>query len=103
MSNELIKLHDTLEKFEDLYDVLSCYTGTKDTHCIIEELKYNDTLWQMSEQNDTTESDMEEWINEHWEYSVSCKVFKECGQCACWPVVSVQCMDKTFYFDWVTE
>lgn len=103
MSNELSKLHDTLEKFEDLYDVLSCYTGTKDTHGIIEELKCNDTLWQMSEQSDVTESDMEEWINEHWEYSVSCKVFKECGPCAGWPVVSVQCMDKTFYFDWVTE
>lgn len=103
MSNELIKLHDTLEKFEDLYDVLSCYTGTKDTHCIIEELKYNDTLWQMSEQNYTTESDMEEWVNEHWESSVSCEVFKECEPGACWPVVSVKCVGKTFYFDWVTE
>ena len=103
MSNELSKLHNMLGKFEDLYDVLSCYTGTEDTHCIVEELKYNDTLWQMSEQNDTTESDTEEWINEHWESSVSCKVFKECGPCAGWPVVSVQCMDKTFYFDWVTE
>ena len=57
----------------------------------------------MSEQSDVTESDTEEWINEHWESSVSCKVFKECGPCAGWPVVSVQCMDKTFYFDWVTE
>lgn len=103
MSNELIKLHETLEKFEDLYDVLSCYTGSKDTRCIIEELKYNDTLWEMSEQIDVTESDLADWINEHWEYSVSCKVFKECGPCAGWPVVSVQCMDKTFYFDWVTE
>ena len=103
MSNELIKLHDTLEKFEDLYDVLSCYTGTKDTHCIIEELKYNDTLWQMSEQSDVTESDLADWVNEHWESSVSCEVFKECGPGACWPVVSVQCMGKTFYFDWVTE
>ena len=103
MSNELSWLHDTIDKFEDLYDVLSCYTGSKDTHCIIEDLKCNDTLWSMSEQNDTTESDLEEWINEHFESSVSCKVFKECGPCAGWPVVSVKCMDKVFYFDWVTE
>lgn len=103
MSNELSQLRDTIEKFEDLYDVLSCYTGIKDTRCIIEDLKCNDTLWEMSEQIDVTESDLADWINEHWEYSVSCKVFKECGPCAGWPVVSVQCMDKTFYFDWVTE
>lgn len=103
MSNELSKLHNMLDKFEDLYDVLSCYTGIKDTHGIIEDLKCNDTLWQMYEQSDVTESDLAEWINEHWESSVSCEVFKECGPGACWPVVSVQCMDKTFYFDWVTE
>ena len=103
MSNELSRLHDTIDKLEDLYDVLSCYTGSKDTHCIIEDLKCNDTLWEMSEQNDITESDLVEWINEHFESSVSCKVFKECGPCAGWPVVSVKCMDKVFYFDWVTE
>ena len=103
MSNELNKLRDTLEKFEDLYDVLSCYTGSEDTHGIIEELKYNDTLWQMSEQSDVTESDLEEWVNEHWESPVSCEVFKECGQSTVWPVVSVKCMGKVFYFDWVTE
>ena len=103
MSNELSHLLDKIDKFEDLYDVLSCYTGIKDTRCIIEELKYNDTLWQMSEQSDVTESDMSEWINEHFESSVSCKVFKECGPGAGWPVVSVKCMDKTFHFDWVTE
>ena len=57
----------------------------------------------MSEQNDTTESDMEEWVNERWESSVSCEVFKECGPGSGWPVVSVKCMDKVFYFDWVTE
>ena len=103
MSNELNRLRDTIDKFEDLYDVLSCYTGSKDTHCIIEDLQCNDTLWVMSEQNDITESDLAEWINEHWESSVSCEVFKECGLGSCWPVVSVKCMDKTFYFDWVTE
>lgn len=103
MSNELSKLKDMLDTFDDLYDVLSRYTGTEDTHCIIEDLKCNDTLWEMSEQIGATESDLEEWINEHWESSVSCKVFKECGPGSCWPVVSVQCMDKTFYFDWVTE
>lgn len=103
MSNELNNLRDTIDKFEDLYDVLSCYTGSKDTHCIIEDLKFNDTLWQMSEQSDVTESDLAEWINEHWESSVSCKVFKECCQSTVWPVVSVKCTDKVFYFDWVTE
>ena len=103
MSNKLSKLHDTIDKFDDLYDVLSCYTGTKDTHGIIEDLKRNDTLWSMSEQIGATESDLSDWINEHWESSVSCKVFKECGPGSDWPVVSVQCMDKTFYFDWVTE
>ena len=103
MSNELNQLRDMIGKFEDLYDVLSCYTGSKDTHCIIEDLQCNDTLWVMSEQSDVTESDLAEWINEHWESSVSCKVFKECGQSTVWPVVSVKCMDKVFYFDWVTE
>lgn len=103
MSNELNRLRDTIDKFEDLYDVLSCYTGSKDTHCIIEDLKCNDTLWQMSEQIGATESDLEEWINEHFESSVSCKVFKECGPGSGWPAVSVKCMDKVFYFDWVTE
>ena len=103
MSKELNLLQDTIDKFEDLYDVLSCYTGSKDTHGIIEDLKCNDTLWQMSEQNNTSESDLSDWINEHWESSVSCKVFKECGPGSDWPVVSVKCMDKTFYFDWVTE
>ena len=103
MSNELNNLRDTIDKFEDLYDVLSCYTGSKDTHGIIEELKYNDTLWAMSEQSDVTESYLEEWVNEHWESSVSCEVFKECGLGSGWPVVSVKCMDKVFYFDWVTE
>ena len=103
MSNELSLLQNTIGKFEDLYDVLSCYTGSKDTHCIIEDLKFNDTLCVMSEQNDNTESDLSEWVNEHLESSVSCKVFKECGLGSGWPVVSVKCMDKTFYFDWVTE
>ena len=103
MSNELSRLRNTIGKFEDLYDVLSCYTGIKDTHGIIEELNYNDTLWTMSEQNDNTELDLSDWINEHWESSVSCKVFKECGPGSDWPVVSVHCIDKTFYFDWVTE
>ena len=103
MSNELSQLRDTIGKFEDLYDVLSCYTGSKDTHCIIEDLKYDDTLWSMSEQIGATEPDLEEWINEHFESSVSCKVFKECGPGSDWPVVSVHCIDKTFYFDWVTE
>lgn len=103
MSNELIRLRDTIGKLEDLYDVLSCYTGIKDTHGIIEDLKCNDTLWSMSEQIGATESDLEEWINEHFESSVSCKVFKECGPGSGWPVVSVKCMDKVFYFDWVTE
>ena len=103
MSNGLSRLRDTIGKFEDLYDVLSCYTGIKDTHGIIEELKYSDTLWAMSEQNDITESDLSEWINEHWESSVSCEFFNECGSCGGWPVVSVKCMDKVFYFDWATE
>ena len=103
MSNGLNRLRDTIGKFEDLYDVLSCYTGIKDTHGIIEELKCNDTLWAMSEQNDITESDLSEWINEHWESSVSCEFFNECGPCGGWPIVSVKCMGKVFYFDWVTE
>ena len=103
MSNELNRLRDTIGKFEDLYDVLSCYTGIKDTHGIIEGLKYNDTLWAMSEQNDIAESDLLEWINEHWESSVSCEFFNECGPCGGWPIVLVKCMDKVFYFDWVTE
>lgn len=103
MANELSRLHDTLDKCENLYDILSCYTGSRDIYDIIEDLKCNDTLWAMSEQNDTTEAIIEDWVNGHWDSFVSCKVFKERGPAGGWPVVSVKCMDKVFYFDWVTE
>jgi hypothetical protein len=103
MTNELNRLRDTLDKCETLHDALSCYTGSKDIYDIIDDLKCSDTLWAMSEQNDTSENDLEDWVHGHWDSFVSCKIFQECGPAGGWPVVEIKCLDKVFYFDWVTE
>ena len=43
---------------------------------------------------------MEDWINEHWDSFVSCKVFQDRGPTG-WPVVEISCLDMLFYLDWV--
>ena len=97
------KLRDILEQCESLYDVLYKYTGSEVTFNIIDDLKCNDTLWDMADQNGMKESDMEEWVFNHWESPVSCKVFQERGPSGVWPVVEIQCLDMVFYLDWVTD
>lgn len=99
----LKKLENILDNCEDLYDILSCYIGSKDIYDIIEDLKCNDTLYSMAEDNDITESEMEEWIHGHWDSFVSCKIFQERGHAGGWPVVKVDCLNMVFFFDWVTE
>lgn len=88
---------------EVLRHVLSRYTSCENTSDIINELKCNDVLWAMAEQNDMTEDNMNEWIDSHMDSTVECRVFQECGPAGGWPVVSIKCMDKVFYLDWVLE
>ena len=99
-ANAVNKLHDTLDQCETLYDVLYKYTGDKNTVDIISELKCNDTLWYMADQQDINESAMEDWINDHWDSFVSCKIFQDRGPTG-WPVVEISCLDMLFYLDWV--
>lgn len=94
------KLNDMCTRYNTLYDVLSSYTGCAKVNDIIDELKINDTLWSMAEQNDMHEDKMNEWVSTHWDSSVSCSVFQECGPGSEWPVVEIKCLDMVFYIDW---
>lgn len=102
-ANAVNKLRDTLDQCESLYDVLQKYTGSKVTFNIIDDLKCNDTLWAMADQNNMKESDMEEWVATHWDSSAGCRIFQERGPAGGWPVVEIQCLDMVFYLDWVVE
>jgi hypothetical protein len=102
-ANALNKLRDVLDQCESLYDVLYKYTGSDVTSNIINDLKCNDTLWDMADQNDMKESDMEEWVTTHLDSSASCRVFQEHGPSGVWPVVEVKCLDMIFYLDWIVE
>ena len=97
------KLNDICTRYNNLYDVLSSYTGCSKTSDIIDELKINDTLWSMAEQNGMSEDEMSEWIKSHINCSVKCGVFKECGPAGGWPVIKIKCMDKVFYIDWAFD
>lgn len=95
------KLNNMCTRYITLYDVLSSYTGCAKANDIMDELKVNDTLWSMADQNDMKESDMKEWVTAHWDSPVSCKIFQERGPAGGWPVVEIQCLDMVFYLDWV--
>ena len=97
------QLHTFCSDCDELFDILSKFTLCKDTDMIINDLKCNDTLWAMADENNMTESSLEEWINDHWESSVQCRVFQEHGPAGGWPVVEIQCLDRAFYIDWVLE
>lgn len=88
---------------EVLRHILFRYTGSERVGDILNDIKCNDTLWVMAEQNDMKESEVSEWIDAHMETPVECSVFKEHGPAGGWPVVQVKCLDKVFYFDWVLE
>lgn len=105
---------DTLKHFcsdcEDLWELLCQYTGLVSDvekqypwEDIYDDLCASDTLWAMADQNDMKESDMVDWLKDHLETSVQCRVFQECGPAGGWPVVEVQCLDMVFYLDWVLD
>lgn len=102
-----IKSLNDLKEFcyncECLHDVLSQYTGSDLLDDIYKDLNASDTLWTMADQNDMKESDMEDWISEHLDSSVECRVFQEHGPAGGWPVVKIECLDMVFFLDWVTE
>ena len=96
------------ENCYELFDWLCYFVGFdrgNELECmnLIPELMCNDTLWMMADQNDMNESDMADWIKDHLESDVQCRIFQECGPAGGWPVVEVQCLDKVFYFDVVDE
>ena len=97
------KLNDMCTRYITLYDVLSSYTGCAKANDIMDELKVNDTLWSMAEQNDMNEESMGEWIKSHLDSSVTCKVFQERGPAGGWPVVEIQCLNMIFYIDWALD
>lgn len=88
---------------ETLHHILSRYTLCENFNDIINELKCNNTLWVMADQNDMKESDMADWIELHTESPVECRVFQEHWHTSSWPVVSIKCMDKVFYLDWILD
>lgn len=102
-----IKSLSALKEFcsdcETLYDILSRFTACENLDDIIDELNCNDVLWAMAEQNDMDDSLMGAWVKDHIENSVECRVFQENGPACGWPVVSIKCMDKVFYLDWVLD
>lgn len=99
----LQNLRELLSECETLYDVLSYFTACENTDEIIDELNCNDVLWAMAEQNDMDSSLMGAWVKDHIENSVECRVFQESGPAGGWHVVSIKCMDKVFYLDWVLD
>lgn len=103
MANTLNKLQNLLDSCECLHDVLKQYTGSDLWNDIYSDLNANDTLWVIADQNDMKESAMSDWIKDHLDNSVECKIFQECGSAGGWPVVKVECLDMVFFFDWVVE
>lgn len=94
------KLNHMCTRYNTLYDVLSNYTSCAKVNDVIDELKTNDTLWSMAEQNNMHEDEMCKWVESHMNCSVSCGIFKEHGPAGGWPVIKIKCMDKVFFFDW---
>lgn len=91
--------------FEDnyitLYDVLSCYTDCTNYSDIISTLECTESLSDFAEQNNISKLDLSSWIAYHVDCIVDCKVFIEHGPYNGWPVVRINCADKTFFIDWI--
>lgn len=94
-------LKDFCSDCETLYMVLAQYTDSVEIHNIMDDLKCIDALWQLAEQNDMHVSEMEQWILNHIDASVECRVFHEHSPIDGWPVVEIKCIDKVFYLDWI--
>ena len=97
----LANLKEFCSNCDCLYDVLKQYTKFDLWDDIKDCLNANDTLWAISEQNDMKESDMSDWLSEHLDNSVECRIFQEHGPAGGWPVVKVACLDMLFFLDWV--
>ena len=54
----------------------------------------------MAEENNMSEDDMQTWIWSNITKKVKCSIIEEEGPAGGWPVVKVECLDKTFFFDW---
>lgn len=101
-NNSLCK---TISSFIDLADMLETYAGLDKDKFLSEDeffapLKENDILWSMAEENNMSESDMQAWIWSNITKKVKCSIIEEDGPAGGWPVVKVECLDKTFFFDW---
>lgn len=99
-------IHKTVSSFSDLADMLETYLGLDKNKLIsrdefLESLIENDTLYIMAEENDMSEDDMRLWVLDNLKNKVNCSIIKEVGPAGGWPVVKVECGDKTFFFDWV--
>lgn len=98
-------LNKTISSFTNLADMLKTYTGIDKNEFISEDeffskLVENDTLCIMAEENNMPEDDMRWWVLDNLTEKVRCSVITEEGPAGGWPVVKVECTDKTFFFDW---
>ena len=96
-------LKDFCSDCETLYMVLAQYTGSIEIQKIMDSLDKNDVLFDLADANNMDASEMEQWIIDHLDTSVECRVFHEHGPLGSWPVVEIKCLDKVFYLDWITD
>ena len=95
----------TISSFSNLADMLKTYLGIDKNKLLNEDefftqLKENDTLWSMAEQNNMSESDMQEWVWSSINEKVKCSIEEDVGTACGWPIIKVKCLDKIFFFDW---
>lgn len=98
-------LYKIISSFFDLADMLETYAGLDKNKLLSEDeffapLKENDILWSMAEENNMSEADMQAWIWDNATKKVKCSIIEEDGPYGDWSVVKVECLDKTFFFDW---
>lgn len=98
-------LNKTISSFVNLADMLKTYAGIDKSKLISDDeffskLVENDTLCIMAEENNMSEDDMRLWVWDNLTENVKCSVITEEGPAGGWPVVKVECTDKTFFFDW---
>ena len=101
-NNSLCK---TISSFIDLADMLETYAGL-DKNSFLSENEFfsplieNDILWSMAEENNMSEIDMRSWVWNNLTKKVKCSIIDECSVANGWPIIKVECLDKTFFFDW---
>lgn len=100
--NSLCKI---ISSFFDLADMLKTYARLDKNKLLSEDeffapLKENDILWSMAEENNMSEADMQAWVWDNAAKKVKCSIIEEDGPSGGWSVVKVECLDKTFFFDW---